>query len=107
MKKRLAKIMVLATLGTGVSLIALTTFYWAPDRSVAELKQWQLPNSEFIAVQGMQAHIVQSSKCVSYRNRASNNKAIDGVPLIIHNLGQGTQEENILFAYPIHKHYRY
>ncbi len=29
------------------------------------------------------------------------------VPLMLHNIGQGTQEENILFAYPITGHYRY
>ncbi|MGB2047167.1 MAG: DUF1287 domain-containing protein, partial [Psychrobacter celer] len=34
-------------------------------------------------------------------------KAADGTPLIIHNIGRGTQEENILFAYPITKHFRY
>ena len=28
-------------------------------------------------------------------------------PLIIHNIGHGTQEEDILFAYPITGHYRY
>lgn len=37
----------------------------------------------------------------------SNNNAADGTPLIIHNIGRGTQEENILFAYPIHHHFRY
>jgi len=37
----------------------------------------------------------------------SDNKAADGTPLIIHNIGRGTQEENILFAYPITKHLRY
>ncbi len=37
----------------------------------------------------------------------SDNKAADGTPLIIHNIGRGTQEENILFAYPITKHFRY
>lgn len=37
----------------------------------------------------------------------SNKVAADGSPLIIHNIGRGTQEENILFAYPIHKHFRY
>lgn len=37
----------------------------------------------------------------------SDNKAADGAPLIIHNIGRGTQEENILFAYPITKHFRY
>lgn len=28
-------------------------------------------------------------------------------PLVIHNIGQGTQEEDILFLYPITGHYRY
>lgn len=37
----------------------------------------------------------------------SNKVAADGSPLIIHNIGRGTQEENILFAYPIHKHFWY
>ena len=37
----------------------------------------------------------------------SDNKAANGTPLIIHNIGRGTQEENILFAYPITKHFRY
>ena len=37
----------------------------------------------------------------------SDNNAADGTPLIIHNIGRGTQEENILFAYPITKHFRY
>ncbi len=37
----------------------------------------------------------------------SDKKAADGTPLIIHNIGSGTQEENILFAYPITKHFRY
>ena len=37
----------------------------------------------------------------------SDDKAADGTPLIIHNIGQGTQEENILFDYPIAGHFRY
>lgn len=37
----------------------------------------------------------------------SDKEAADGTPLIIHNIGQGTKEENILFTYPIHKHFRY
>ncbi len=37
----------------------------------------------------------------------SDKAAADGTPLIIHNIGRGTQEENILFAYPINKHFRY
>ncbi|MDN5801418.1 alpha/beta fold hydrolase [Psychrobacter sp. AOP22-C1-22] len=58
-------------------LVALVAFYWAPDRSVAELKQWQLPNSEFIDVQGMQAHVVRSDKCDVYRSQTTIDKAVN------------------------------
>ncbi|MEN6671310.1 DUF1287 domain-containing protein [Psychrobacter sp. B38] len=37
----------------------------------------------------------------------SDKVAADGTPLIIHNIGSGTQEENILYTYPIKGHYRY
>ncbi|MCL1961671.1 MAG: DUF1287 domain-containing protein [Desulfovibrionaceae bacterium] len=37
----------------------------------------------------------------------SDRSAADGTPLIIHNIGRGTQEENILFAFPIVGHYRW
>ena len=37
----------------------------------------------------------------------SDKAAADSTPLIIHNIGRGTQEENILFTYPITKHFRY
>ncbi|MES1963754.1 DUF1287 domain-containing protein [Psychrobacter sp. AH5] len=57
---------------------------------VGDIVTWRLPDSNL-------PHI----------SIVSNNKANDGTPLIIYNIGQGTQEENILFAYPIHKHYRY
>ena len=36
----------------------------------------------------------------------SDRKSKDGTPLVIHNIGQGTQEEDSLFAYPITGHYR-
>lgn len=36
----------------------------------------------------------------------SDRKNKDGVPLIIHNIGNGTQEENDLFTFPITGHYR-
>ena len=32
--------------------------------------------------------------------------AAGGVPLVIHNIGAGTQEENVLFEYPLTGHYR-
>lgn len=34
-------------------------------------------------------------------------KASDGTPLIIHNIGSGTQEENALFSFPLTGHYRW
>jgi len=36
----------------------------------------------------------------------SDKKTSRGVPLVIHNIGAGTQEENRLFAFPITGHYR-
>ena len=37
----------------------------------------------------------------------SDKQAAGGVPLVIHNIGAGTREENILFAYPVTGHYRW
>ncbi|MFD1806832.1 DUF1287 domain-containing protein [Pasteurella oralis] len=37
----------------------------------------------------------------------SDKKNKEGIPLIIHNIGQGTQEEDILFKYKMIGHYRY
>ncbi len=51
---------------------------------------WRLPNGN-----------------LSHTGIVSDKVAADGTPLIIHNIGRGTQEENILFAYPILKHFRY
>jgi uncharacterized protein YijF (DUF1287 family) len=36
----------------------------------------------------------------------SDQRSADGTPLILHNIGRGAQEENILFAYPMTGHYR-
>ena len=55
-----------------------------------DIVSWRLPNSNL-------PHI----------GIVSDKSASDGTPLIIHNIGRGTQEENILFAYPIYGHYRY
>lgn len=37
----------------------------------------------------------------------SDRRAEDGAPFIIHNIGRGTQEENILNEYSRITHYRY
>lgn len=36
----------------------------------------------------------------------SDRLSTDGTPLILHNIGRGAQEEDILFAYPMTGHYR-
>lgn len=36
----------------------------------------------------------------------SDRHAADGTPLILHNIGAGAQEEDILFTYPMTGHYR-
>ena len=36
----------------------------------------------------------------------SDRKAADGTPLIIHNIGAGTEEEDCLFTFPLTGHYR-
>jgi len=37
----------------------------------------------------------------------SDRKSSDGTPLIIHNIGAGPKEDNILFQYKIQGHYRF
>jgi uncharacterized protein YijF (DUF1287 family) len=37
----------------------------------------------------------------------SDRKTSDGIPLVIHNIGQGAKEENILFQFELIGHYRY
>ena len=37
----------------------------------------------------------------------SDRRSASGVPLVLHNIGRGTQEEDILFAYRVIGHYRY
>ena len=37
----------------------------------------------------------------------SDNKAANGTPLIIHNVGAGPQEEDVLWAYQLYGHYRF
>lgn len=37
----------------------------------------------------------------------SDKKTADGIPLVIHNIGRGAQEENRLFDFPLTGHYRW
>lgn len=61
----------------------------ADDYLPGDLVTWMLP--------GNRPHI----------GIVSAQKSVGGIPLIIHNIGRGTREEDILFAFPITGHYRY
>ena len=37
----------------------------------------------------------------------SDKKSREGTPLIIHNVGAGPQEEDVLFIYELHRRYRF
>ena len=70
--------------GQSLSLSDKTTF------KAGDIVTWRLPQSNL-------PHI----------GIVSDKRAADGTPLIIHNIGRGTREENVLFAYPLKGHFRY
>ena len=43
---------------------------------------------------------------ITHIGLVSDAKTAEGRPLVIHNIGQGTREENVLFAFKIIGHYR-
>ena len=69
--------------GQSLSLSDKTTF------KAGDIVTWRLPQSNL-------PHI----------GIVSDKRAADGTPLIIHNIGRGTQEEDILYRYRITGHYR-
>jgi uncharacterized protein YijF (DUF1287 family) len=46
-------------------------------------------------------------KGITHIGIVSDHQTAKGVPLIIHNIGRGTQEEDILFQFRIIGHYRF
>ena len=61
----------------------------AKDYVPGDLVTWRLPSG------------------VPHIGIVSDRKTAAGVPLVIHNIGQGTQEEDSLFAFTLTGHYRY
>lgn len=49
----------------------------------------------------------QDGKKLPHIGIVSDNTTKDGTPLIIHNIGRGTEESDILYQFPISGHYRY
>ena len=78
----------------------LATFFKRHGRTIAELKDpgqflpgdvvtWKLPAA------------------VPHIGIVSDRRTTSGTPLILHNIGEGVQEEDVLFSYALTGHYRY
>ncbi len=90
----------------------------APDRNidhrrVPNLETWLTRHAERIAVSSDSANF-RAGDIVSWRlpnglphiGLVSDRRSDAGVPLVIHNIGAGTQEEDVLFAWPVSGHWR-
>lgn len=98
---------------------------WGLKRTDKNIDHRRVPNLEvFFKRHGKQLPIsknkasYQAGDIVTWRLNAggknlphigivSNKTSWNGTPLIIHNIGSGTQEENMLFHYKITGHFRY
>lgn len=95
---------------------------WGLKRADKNIDHRRVPNLErYLTRQGSAVEIsrhpndYQPGDIVSWRlggylphiGIVSDNKAEDGTPLIIHNVGAGPVEENMLFATDINGHFRF
>nr|WP_319800170.1 DUF1287 domain-containing protein [Psychrobacter sp. I-STPA6b] len=95
---------------------------WGLSRTDSNIDHRRVPNLEvFFARHGQSLSLTdkdsfKAGDIVTWRlpngnlphiGIVSDKKALNGTPLIVHNIGRGTQEDNILFAYPITGHFRY
>ena len=95
---------------------------WGLKRPDKNIDHRRVPNLEtYLKRQGVSLGL--SSKAVDFRpgdivswrlggslphiGIVSDRKAADGTPLIIHNVGAGPREENVLFAYKMTGHFRF
>ena len=82
-------------------------------RRVPNLETWFARHAESLSLTDLDSY--QPGDIVTWRlpgnllhiGIVSDRRAEDGAPLIIHNIGCGTQEENILNEYSRITHYRY
>jgi hypothetical protein len=82
-------------------------------RRVPNLETWFARHAESLSLTDLDSY--QPGDIVTWRlpgnlphiGIVSDRRAEDGAPLIIHNIGRGTQEENILNEYSRITHYRY
>ncbi len=95
---------------------------WGLKKPDANIDHRRVPNLEaFLTRQGASLPVSDDPKdylpgdLVTWRlggriahiGIVSNNKTADGKPLIIHNIGKGPVEENLLLALPTYKHFRF
>lgn len=95
---------------------------WGLTRTDRNIDHRRVPNLEtYLKRQGASLAIsrkpfeYQPGDIVSWRlagglphiGIVSDRKSEDGTPLIIHNVGAGPQEEDVLFAYKINGHFRF
>ena len=95
---------------------------WGLKRTDRNIDHRRVPNLEtYLIRQGASLGInrepsdFQPGDIVSWRlagglphiGIVSDRKAADGTPLIIHNVGAGPQEEDVLFLYKINGHFRF
>jgi len=95
---------------------------WGLRRTDRNIDHRRVPNLEaYLKRQGASLGVSQKAEdyqpgdIVSWRlggglphiGIVSDRKAQDGTPLIIHNVGAGPQEENVLFAYKMTGHFRF
>lgn len=95
---------------------------WGLTRTDRNIDHRRVPNLEtFFQRQG--AELAVSREAAAYRpgdlvtwrlpgnlphiGIVSDRTSPEGTPLILHNIGAGTVEDDILFAYPITAHFRY
>lgn len=71
-------------------------------------KGYQLKHSQYKTTDFRAGDIVtwDLGKGLVHIGIVSDKKTLTGIPLIIHNIGQGTKEENILYQFKITGHYR-
>jgi len=95
---------------------------WGLSRTDRNIDHRRVPNLEaYLKRQGASLGVSQKAEdfqpgdIVSWRlggglphiGIVSDRKAQDGTPFIIHNVGAGPQEENVLFAYKMTGHFRF
>ena len=95
---------------------------WGLKRADKNIDHRRVPNLEtYLKREGAELPVSQSAAdykagdIVTWRlggrlphiGIVSDKKSRDGTPLIIHNVGSGPQEEDVLFIYELHRQYRF